>query len=296
MKDLLIASAALAALIGTPALAADMPLKAPPPPPAPIANWSGCYLGLNAGAMVGDDHYDLTMAGGFLDTGVNIFANPANNSQLNHSYTPGPVGFTGGGQIGCNQQNGTWVYGLEADIDGASRLNTNNNYGPAGPFVGGGGGILASSHTEDVTKQVDWYSTLRARLGYTVTPTWLLYLTGGLAVGEIKSTTNVQFGTDQFYLGGFGFSGSDTTTRVGWTVGAGTEWALGNNWSVKAEYLFLDFGSFTYLSGCSTPTLCGPTGVPGQAPFAWQTHVRADESVFRLGVDYKFSGPLMAKY
>jgi outer membrane immunogenic protein len=293
MKKLLITGAALAALVATPALAADMPLKAPPPPPVPVASWAGCYVGLNAGAIVGDDHYDLTMAGGFLDP-VNLFSIPANGSQLNHSYTPGPVGFTGGGQIGCNQQNGAWVYGVEADIDGASRLDTTTNYGPAGPFTGGGP-FLASSHTEDVTKQVDLYSTLRARLGYTVTPTWLLYLTGGLAVGEIKSTTNVQFGTDQFYLSSFGFSGSDTTTRVGWTVGAGTEWALGNNWSVKAEYLFLDFGSFTYLSGCSTPALCGPGLLaPGQAPFAWQTHVRADESVFRLGVDYKFSGPLMA--
>ncbi len=162
MKGLLIASAALAVLIGTPALAADMPLKAPSPPPAPIANWSGCYLGLNAGAMISNDHYDLSMAGGFLDP-ANIFSNPANNSQLNHSYTPNPGGITGGGQIGCNQQTGTWVWGVEADMDGASRLSTTNNYGPAGPFTGAPPGLLAASHTEQVTKGADWYSTVRAR-------------------------------------------------------------------------------------------------------------------------------------
>jgi outer membrane immunogenic protein len=274
------------------ASAADMPLKAPPP--MPVTGWSGCYVGLNAGAMLGDDHYDLSMAGGFLDAGVNLFANPANNSQLNHSYTPSPVGFAGGGQIGCNQQNGTWVYGIEADIDGASRLDTTTNYGPAGPFVGGGA-LLASSHTEDVTKQVDWYSTLRARLGYTVSPTWLFYVTGGLAVGEIKSSTNVQFAGDQFYLGSSTYIGSDTVTRAGWSVGAGTEWALAPNWTVKAEYLFLDFGSFSYLSPCTTAG-CAAVLVPGQAQFAWLTHVRAEESVFRLGVNYKFGGPVMATY
>ena len=289
MKGLLIASAALAVLIGTPALAADMPLKAPSPPPAPIANWSGCYLGLNAGAMISNDHYDLSMAGGFLDP-ANIFSNPANNSQLNHSYTPNPGGITGGGQIGCNQQTGTWVWGVEADMDGASRLSTTNNYGPAGPFTGAPPGLLAASHTEQVTKGADWYSTVRARLGYTVTPTWLIYATGGLAVGEIKSSTNVQFGADQFFLGSLGFTGSQTVTRTGWTVGAGTEWALGSNWSVKAEYLFLDFGSLTYLSACSG-ALC-----LGGLPVSWQTHVRTEESVFRLGVNYKFGGPLMAKY
>jgi len=292
MNKLLITGAALALLVGTPALAADMAVKAPPPAPVPVASWAGCYVGLNAGAMIGDDRYDLSMAGGYLAS-FNIFSNPANSGQLNHSYTPSPVGFTGGGQIGCNQQNGTWVYGVEADIDGASRLDTTASYGPAGPFIGDA--ALSASHTEDVTKQVDWYSTFRGRLGYTVTPTWLLYVTGGLAVGEIKSTTNLQFGTDQVLLGGDVFSGSNTTTRVGWTVGAGTEWALASNWSIKAEYLLLDFGSFTYLSSCLTAA-CIAALAPGQALFAWQTHVRAEESVFRLGVNYKFGGPVVAKY
>jgi outer membrane immunogenic protein len=286
LRGLAISALLIAAPLST-ANAADMPLKAPPPPPAPIANWSGCYLGLNAGAMVGDDHYDQSMAGGFLIP-PDIFLDPANNSQLNHSNRPNPASFTGGGQIGCNQQTGTWVWGVEADIDGASRQSTTTNFGPAGPFAGGGA-LLASSHTEQVTRDADWYSTFRARVGYTVTPTWLIYATGGLAVGEIKTSTNVQFGADQAFLSSFGFTGSQTVTRTGWTVGAGTEWALGSNWSVKAEYLFLDFGSFTYLSACTSGAGC--LGVV--PPYAWQTHVRAEESVFRLGVNYKFSGPLM---
>jgi outer membrane immunogenic protein len=283
MYKFLVGAAALAT-VGTCAYGADMPIKASPPPTVPVANWAGCYIGLNAGAMVGDDRYDLTMAGAFL-LPVNLFSNPANSSQLNHSYSPSPVGFTGGGHIGCNWQNTTWIYGLEADIDGATRLDTNANYGPAGPFVGSG--LLASSHTEEVTKQVEWYSTFRGRLGYTVMPNWLLYATGGIAVGELKSTTSVQFGADQFFLAGLGFVGSQTATRAGWTIGAGTEWALTNTWSIKAEYLFLDFGNFTYLSSCVNCVVF--TGM-------WQTRVRADENVFRLGVNYKFGGPVSAKY
>lgn len=269
--------AALAALIGTPALAADMALKAPPSAPLPMANWAGCYGGLNAGALVGADHYDLSMAGAFLLPN-NIFSDPANSGQLNHSYSTNPVGFSGGGQIGCNQQSGTWVYGLEADIDGATRLDTNASYGPLAS-------LPVPAHTETITTELGWYTTLRARLGYTITPAWLLYATGGLAVGGIQSTTNVQFGTGGFFLSGYGFMASQTTTRAGWTVGAGTEWALGNRWSIKAEYLFLDFGSFTYLSPCSAGPCVG--FVPA---FDWQTHVRADESVFRLGVNYRFGG------
>jgi outer membrane immunogenic protein len=119
-----------------------------------------------------------------------------------------------------------------------------------------------------------------------VAPTWLIYLTGGLAVGEIKSTTNIQFGTDQIGLGNF--SGSDTVTRLGWTVGAGMESALSSNWTIKVEYLFLDFGSFTYMSPCTTAECPFNLFNPLENPFAWQTHVRANESVFRLGVNYKF--------
>ena len=81
-------------------------------------------------------------------------------------------------------------------------------------------GAVACRPTVDAEPRGDhWYSTFRARIGYGVAPTWLIYLTGGLAVGEIKSTTNIQFGTDQIGLGNF--SGSDTVTRLGWTVGAG---------------------------------------------------------------------------
>src|SRR5260370_32274867 len=109
--------------------------------------------------MIGADQYSLSMGGDFLLPG-NIFSNPANSSLINHSYTPSPGAFTGGAQIGCNYQSGVWVWGVEADINGATRLSTTTSFGPAGPFVGGGALLLASP-TDTVTKDFNWYSTFR---------------------------------------------------------------------------------------------------------------------------------------
>src|SRR5258708_100732 len=143
--------------------------------------------------MVGSDRYSISAGGDYLLTGV--LANPANAALVNHSYAPSPGAFTGGAQIGCNYQSGNWVFGGEADINGATRLSTTTNFGPTGPFVGGGA-ALASSHTETVTKDLNWYSTFRGRIGFTPTPTWLVYVTGGLAVASINSTSHILYGAD----------------------------------------------------------------------------------------------------
>jgi len=119
----------------------------------------------------------------------------------------------------------------------------------------------------------------------------LIYGTGGLAVGRIKSSTNVVFGTTEFILNGYNLAGSDTRTRAGWVIGAGIEWATGSNWSIKAEYLHLDFGSFDYLSPCTNVAYC-KSGNSGQAvgeAGSWSTSVRAREDVVRVGVNYRFS-------
>jgi outer membrane immunogenic protein len=298
MKRLLLTTALVACAAVGSAGAADLPVKAPPMAVAAPFTWTGCYVGGNAGWIGGADRYDLSPGGGFLNP-INLFSTPANNALLSHSYTSDGsrgAGFTGGGQVGCNYQSGMWVWGVEADINGSGlRESITAAYGPAGPFVGGGA-LLASSHTEAVTKDLDWFSTFRGRIGFTPAPQWLLYGTGGLAVARIHSTTNVAFGADQFFLSNGVFTGSDTETRWGWTAGAGVEYAFTRNWSFKAEYLYLDFGRFSYLSPCQTFPLCTPA--PGQAPFAWNTNVRAHENVARVGLNYKFDwgGPVVAKY
>jgi outer membrane immunogenic protein len=255
---------------------------APPPPPTSYS-WTGCYVGVNVGGIGGNDKYDLSIGGGFL-VPPNLAAIPANQAAYAHSYAPNEWGFTGGGQVGCNYQMGTWVVGIEGDFNGSSlHQSVNATYGPfqlpVGPV-----GPLVSSHTEAVTNDIDWFATVRGRLGYT----WgnvLLYATGGLAVAEIKSSTNVVFLNDQFFLPTANFAGSATNTRTGWTVGGGFEWMFNPHWTVKAEYLYLDFGSFAYSALCpSTNASCQPAN----GPALWDTKITTRANVARLGVNYKF--------
>lgn len=282
MKRLMVATLAGVALTSGAAMSADLPLKAPVMAAA-VANWTGCYVGGNAGGIIGADRYALSQGGDFVTVPGNIFSNPANT--ITHAFTSHAAGFAGGAQVGCNWQKGKGVFGVEADLNGATRLTDTNSFGPIGPFLpvpgNNPGALLAASHTERVSKQLNWFSTFRGRAGFLATPTLLLYGTGGVAVAQIGSSTNETFGTDQFFLGGFGFQGSTTATRVGFTVGAGAEWMFAPKWSVKAEYLFLDFGSFGYNSACGTAAC--PSG-----NFIWTTNVRAQEHIARVGVNYHF--------
>ena len=86
---------------------------------------------------------------------------------------------------------------------------------------------------------------------------------------------------------GLGFTGADSRTRTGFTVGGGAEYALTKNWLLKAEYLYLDFGKYTFASPNNTPA----------AAVAWATNVAAREHVARVGLNYKFDwGPVVARY
>jgi outer membrane immunogenic protein len=123
-----------------------------------------------------------------------------------------PDGFLIGGTIGYNWQTGPWVFGLEGDVDWTNIKGSFTN-------------ILCPVGCET---KVSWLATARGRLGYSfgnVMP----YITGGLAVGEIKATAP------------FGFA-SVSETNAGWTVGGGIEAMLAPNWTVKAEYLYVDLG------------------------------------------------------
>jgi outer membrane immunogenic protein len=98
---------------------------------------------------------------------------------------------------------------------------------------------------------------------------WLVYATGGLAVAHINSSLNLQYATGSY-------NGSDSRTRAGYTVGGGVEYSFAQNWSAKLEYLYLDFGTYTFISPNSNDPLAD-----------WATSVRAREHVVRVGLNYK---------
>jgi outer membrane immunogenic protein len=157
MKRFLLSGFALAALAATPVMAADLPTKAPYVPMPVAYNWTGPYLGINAG-------------GGWL------------RDEWGH-HNGGLIG----GTLGYNfQPGGPWVWGLEGDL-----------------------GYLSHSDQK-------YLGTARGRIGY-ANDRFLPYVTGGLAVMS-----------------------DDGKAHAGWTVGAGIEYAIAQNISVKGEYLYVD--------------------------------------------------------
>ncbi|MBV8566390.1 MAG: porin family protein [Methylobacteriaceae bacterium] len=256
MKSPLLALAI--ASLAVPAVAADLPYRKGPPapyvPPPPIFTWTGLYVGVNAGGI-----FDESSRGAETNPGILALA-PA----VPTSYRARDTGFLGGGQIGYNWQMGSIVAGLEADFQGTSLSSTST--------------VVAPSATGTFKKTLDWLGTARGRLGYTFTPQFLVYVTGGLAFGDTKLTHTLTDTTAGGVLfGGTTLSGTHSTTQTGWTLGGGGEYAFANNWSVKVEYLYFDLGRRSV------------TAISAAAPGVVST-VRENEkgSIIRAGLNYKF--------
>jgi outer membrane immunogenic protein len=260
VKNFAFALVAVGLLIGTPALAADLAVKASPPP-APVATWTGWYAGLNAGAVWGDDSVSWAAAGG-----PGLGFNPAGAANINLN-SPGhvrTVGFTGGGQAGYNLQVQSFVAGVEADVEYTGIDGTR-------AFLST---VFANPYAQSVRS--DWLGTLRGRLGFAYGPL-LFYGTGGLAVAQLKYSDN--------FLGLHGIgpinSSVDYSPRAGWTAGGGAEWAFAPHWSAKAEYLFVDLGSQTD-SASTVAANNGEVAVIGHAH-------SFTENIARLGVNYRWA-------
>lgn len=241
---------AIAGAVGTagalgmarPAAAADLK-PAPAPMPykgptftAPVYNWSGFYLGAHIGG--GWSHSTAT------DNAGGNFAAPAGAS-LGISGS----GLLGGPEAGFNYQTGPWVFGIEGAFDFSDVHGST-----ASPlFVGGG-----------VSTRLNWVGTVTGRVGFTLGKA-LFYAKGGGAFG------NVNFDVNHPGVGVF----TATDTSAGWTIGAGAEYALTKNLSVKAEYDYLDLGTHTFTATS-----------PGTPPIT--ADAKITEHMIKLGADYKF--------
>ena len=280
----LILSAAIALLGVSTASAADLPVKAPPMAAPPVWNWTGFYIGGNVGGAWNDTRDDVFPTGCFL-TSVTCGGGAVLNPLRSDSVRLNGSGVTAGGQAGYNWQRDRFVGGIEGDInylginDGSSI-----NRPVALPLVGN------FIHSE--TEKLEWFGTLRGRAGITVTPSFLLYGTGGLAFGGVKSASAVSFTTTADT-----YAGTLDDTRVGWTVGAGGEWMVAPKWSIKAEYLYVDLGKASYTQACTNLPVCGspPQVAPGAS---YQTDLRVHENIVRIGLNYHFGAPapVVAKY
>jgi outer membrane immunogenic protein len=269
MKRAIILSVGLLAAATVPVMAADIPVKAPIAAPvmAPVYSWTGFYVGLNAGYSWGQTDIDYSTP--FATVG----------------FTHHPDSFIGGGQIGYNWQSGWVVYGLEADIAYRHRNRSSAFFFGSTPTVGAPFGSVAGDNTIFSTEQ-NWLGTVRGRLGFTAGSNWLIYGTGGLAYGEVKHSlieTLVAPNQGRFR------TASESRIGVGWTAGAGVEWGFGN-WSVGAEYLYVDLGSSTITQGATTNLVVFPADTTS---FSDTSHIVRAKLNYRFGFG---AGPLVARY
>ncbi len=262
--------------------AADMPLKAPPA--APVMTWTGGYVGLNGGYGWGPwNSYSISP---IFPDGVTTNADPDVH------------GWFGGVTAGYNWQTSQqWVVGIEGDFDWSGERASDSASGTtSGLTVGFPQGFgLCDAHSPCTTTvttatnnqwKKEWFATIRGRAGMLVEPTWLLYGTAGIAFAGTKfsdsssTTTTITDSIGDIVNPATGLAGSPVTTAaafsqtrdvVGFALGAGVEKQLSQAWSVKAEYLFMDFGTHTFLAG---------SGI--------DTSIKLVENVVRLGVDYHF--------
>jgi outer membrane immunogenic protein len=209
MRTSLLIGVCAATLVAAPAFAADMgmPVKAPPPPAAPVFTWTGIYIGANIGGAWSNGTATDNVTGVSFDT---------NNS-----------GFIGGGQVGLNWQLNNFLLGVEWDIDGTTISHT-------GAAVTALRGPLAGDVFQG-SANTDWISTLTGRIGFAFDH-WLFYAKGGGAwVQNSVTLTNLTTGG----------SASASNTNGGWTAGVGAEWAFAPQWSAKLEYDYIKLDDFS---------------------------------------------------
>jgi outer membrane immunogenic protein len=310
MKRFVLTSAALIACAAIDsAIAADLPAAEPMPAKAPVIvpqpawTWTGCYVGANAGGTRAHNVADLSPGGSYRNA---LGVNPPPNAQgsgdfaadiaaLSHSYDMTNSGWEAGGQIGCNAQWGMAVVGVEGDWQWTNTSTAADASFAAFPNVGNPL-FTDPAHTEHVDVTQRWFATARARAGFTPWERLLIYATGGIAWANYQSNTAVAFATIptvffQQPFNGAAHAGSVSSTPMGWVVGGGFEWAFAYNWTVKAEYLYMQFESFSYASPLTAAV------VPFAPGYAWNTTVTPHEQVLRVGVNYKFDwGPVVARY
>jgi outer membrane immunogenic protein len=254
MKRSFVLGAVLTSVLAGSAMAADMPTKSPVYRPA-CAQFGGFY----AGGQVGAAYYKH----GFND--LDAFGSSQIDGDLPHSALDTDHGWLAGAQAGYNWQRNCTVFGIEADW-----AWTNAN---ASSFHTDGSGPNGDSMT--VTSKLRWFGTARVRTGIVV-DNLLLYVTGGLAYANFKRDLTF-------------FEDNDPTTevfsrsrtRLGWTAGVGTEWAINANWSLKSEFLYMQFEK-DEVSQTSAVIFPGTT-----------TRFQHDDSVWvsRIGLNYRFGAP-----
>jgi outer membrane immunogenic protein len=275
VKSLRIFALAVVAILGVTSIASAGDTRGAP-------GWAGWYTGVNAGGGWGHLNSDVAFDP----------RSPRFNSAEGSSASKAINGALGGLQAGYNVQTGAFVFGFETDIQlsgqkgdaqsGVTLTTQNLCLSPCVPPP-----PTVTKAPFDIAQKLPWFGTLRGRVGVTPSEGWLLYATGGLAYGEIKTNATFTIPPGGPCLApctptpGGSVVGNFSQTKAGWVVGAGVETALAGNWTGKLEYLHLDFGD---VSQGFAPVLI--------IPFVGtlRANTRLSDDIVRVGVNYRFGG------
>jgi len=241
--------AALAALVAAPAAsAADLPAPAPvySKAPAPVANdWTGFYLGAGVGIRASQMDGDVSQASiNSLDNFVGINICGPVSGFFCSGETLNDAAFRISPYFGYNYQFAIrWLAGIEGDVGFGSTTATLANVFYPNTVMSNGNGL------DSFAVKSGWDASLRGRLGFLVTPSFLVYGTGGAAWQHIEATSTCSTATNNSSLCRPGLFApsviTDSATKVGWTIGAGIETMLGYNWILRGEYRYADFGTIS---------------------------------------------------
>ena len=208
-------------------------------------------MGVNVGESFGDARHPYSV-----DIG----------SGYNGSLDFRSDGFLGGVQAGYNWQSGPMIFGIEVDFQGAN-IDGHNDIG-----IGSDGNV--GGFGPDLGTGIEWFGTVRGRIGAAATDRMMVYGTGGFAYGHYKSAASYSYDFGGPFSGSGSVSKSGTST--GWAIGAGTEYAVTDHVTFKGEYLYTDLGKDTLYSD----DLGGIADATVRNDVAFHT--------FRIGLNYKF--------
>jgi outer membrane immunogenic protein len=238
---------------------------------SPATNWSGFYGGVNLGYGWGSG--DMSLAD------VTPNAPPLSGFPATpQSVADRSNGVIGGGQIGYNWQMGSFVTGLEADIQGSGIQGTATR----SPLITSSVPSPTSLTHGTFDQNLSWFGTVRGRAGVTVTPDLLLFGTGGLAYGKVSNSGDAAF-TSTLNSDVIDYPAQISQTKTGWAAGAGAEWMFARNWSAKVEYLHIDLGTSSVTGAKKFDGM--PQGNPSTIGYTW--HNTYD--IVRAGVNYHFN-------
>lgn len=290
MKWCLLGTTALVAFSANGATnAADLPVAMSVKGPVAIQpfSWTGGYAGVVVGYSWRDPFIDITGNGAatatYLATGIVPGRIPVD-----------PKGGLGGIQGGYNYQSGLAVFGFETDFSYAN-IRDVGTAGPGNPLTSifncgkGCTGTNALLFNSSGSQKLDWFGTVRGRIGATPSERLLVFVAGGLAYGHANLTasllnvsgTQVVNGNPQPPFAActdICATGSASQWLVGWTVGVGAEYAVSNSWTAKLEYLYYDLGKMSV--SFSDPRFTA---------FVFNANAEFKGNIVRAALSYKFN-------